>query len=218
MRLMGFQVPLLMMMSMWPKAAGSVPWWMAGPGGSTAADLPRSGRKRQRGRPAARVHFTVIVKAGWPLCLPFPCLMIDDQHQFIELTLQAVEPDSTIRKLSFHEFWESLLRCALVAYSKISNTSVIDKIRGEQATRSVLLPARSFLVGGAPLANFSLCRKRRTRRLRSAPSPSPPLLLIPPLLFCFCALRRPVPVHVACHQQERAARIHRQAQRVHVRR
>jgi hypothetical protein len=43
---------------------------------------------------------------------------------------QAIEPDSTSRKLSFAEFWEALVRCALVAYSKISDTSVLDKVRG----------------------------------------------------------------------------------------
>lgn len=44
--------------------------------------------------------------------------------------MQAVDPDSSIRKLTFMEFWEALVRCALVAYSKISDTSVLDKIRG----------------------------------------------------------------------------------------
>lgn len=45
-------------------------------------------------------------------------------------SIRAVEPDSTIRKLAFLEFWEALVRCALVAYSKISGSTVIDKIRG----------------------------------------------------------------------------------------
>ena len=45
-------------------------------------------------------------------------------------SIKAVEPDSTIRKLAFLEFWEALVRCALVAYSKISGSTVIDKIRG----------------------------------------------------------------------------------------
>ncbi len=35
-----------------------------------------------------------------------------------------------IRKLTFREFKESLVRCAIVAYSKISDASIIDKIRG----------------------------------------------------------------------------------------
>ena len=38
---------------------------------------------------------------------------------FIPPPLQAVEPDSTIRKLTFLEFWEALVRCALVAYTKV---------------------------------------------------------------------------------------------------
>jgi len=45
-------------------------------------------------------------------------------------SIKAIEPDSTIRKLAFLEFWEALVRCALVAYSKISGSTVIDKIRG----------------------------------------------------------------------------------------
>jgi hypothetical protein len=45
-------------------------------------------------------------------------------------SIKAVEPDSTIRKLTFVEFWEALVRCSLVAYSKISDTSVLDKVRG----------------------------------------------------------------------------------------
>ncbi len=35
-----------------------------------------------------------------------------------------------IRKLTFREFREALVRCAIVAYSKISDATVIDKIRG----------------------------------------------------------------------------------------
>lgn len=45
-------------------------------------------------------------------------------------SLRCPEHDSTIRKLTFPEFWEALVRCALVAYSKISDASVLDKIRG----------------------------------------------------------------------------------------
>lgn len=45
-------------------------------------------------------------------------------------SIKAVEPDSTIRKLTFMEFWEALVRCALVAYSKISDATIIDRIRG----------------------------------------------------------------------------------------
>lgn len=45
-------------------------------------------------------------------------------------SIKTVEPESTIRKLSFLEFWECLVRCAMVAYSKISDTTVLDKIRG----------------------------------------------------------------------------------------
>ena len=45
-------------------------------------------------------------------------------------SLHDVAPDSRIRKLSFSEFWEALVRCALIAYSKISDATVIDKIRG----------------------------------------------------------------------------------------
>jgi hypothetical protein len=45
-------------------------------------------------------------------------------------SIRTLDHDSTIRKLTFPEFWEVLVRCALVAYSKISDSSVIDKIRG----------------------------------------------------------------------------------------
>ena len=45
-------------------------------------------------------------------------------------SLKNVAPDATIRKLSFPEFWEALVRCSLVAYSKISDASVVDKLRG----------------------------------------------------------------------------------------
>ena len=45
-------------------------------------------------------------------------------------SIRTVDHGSTIRKLTFPEFWEALVRCALVAYSKISDSSVIDKIRG----------------------------------------------------------------------------------------
>ena len=31
-------------------------------------------------------------------------------------SIKAVAPDATIRKLTFPEFWEALVRCALVAY------------------------------------------------------------------------------------------------------
>ena len=48
-------------------------------------------------------------------------------------SIRAVEPDSTIRKLAFLEFWEALVRCALVAYSKISGSTVIDKIHNSDA-------------------------------------------------------------------------------------
>jgi hypothetical protein len=35
-----------------------------------------------------------------------------------------------LRKLTFTEFWEALVRCALIAYSKISDASPGDKVRG----------------------------------------------------------------------------------------
>lgn len=39
-------------------------------------------------------------------------------------------PEDNVRKLTFDQFWESLVRSALLAYSKISDATVIDKIRG----------------------------------------------------------------------------------------
>jgi hypothetical protein len=45
-------------------------------------------------------------------------------------SIKSVQPDSTIRKLNFPEFWEVLIRCALIAYSKISDSTILDKIRG----------------------------------------------------------------------------------------
>ena len=45
-------------------------------------------------------------------------------------SLKTVVPGSTIRKLSFSEFCEALVRCALVAYTKISDSTILDKLRG----------------------------------------------------------------------------------------
>lgn len=45
-------------------------------------------------------------------------------------SLRPIEGEQTVRKLSFVEFKEALVRCALVAYSKISDASILDKIRG----------------------------------------------------------------------------------------
>lgn len=45
-------------------------------------------------------------------------------------SVKASSDGDNVRKLSFNEFWEALVRCALVAYSKISDATVIDKIRG----------------------------------------------------------------------------------------
>jgi hypothetical protein len=45
-------------------------------------------------------------------------------------SLKEIEPESHIRKLTFGEFWDALLRCALVAYSKISSAPPADKLKG----------------------------------------------------------------------------------------
>lgn len=45
-------------------------------------------------------------------------------------SIQEVRPDSTVRKLTFPEFWEALVRCALVAYNKISDATIVDMVRG----------------------------------------------------------------------------------------
>ena len=45
-------------------------------------------------------------------------------------SVKAQGGHDTVRKLTFSEFWEALVRCALVAYSKISDATIIDKIRG----------------------------------------------------------------------------------------
>eukprot|EP01138_Halocafeteria_seosinensis_P012121 gb/GECG01012389.1/.p1 GENE.gb/GECG01012389.1/~~gb/GECG01012389.1/.p1 ORF type:complete len:448 (+),score=40.15 gb/GECG01012389.1/:1-1344(+) len=45
-------------------------------------------------------------------------------------SIHNIQPDATIRKLSFDEFWESLVRCAERAYGKISHASPLDRIRG----------------------------------------------------------------------------------------
>ena len=45
-------------------------------------------------------------------------------------SIKVTDGQENIRKLTFAEFWEALVRCALVAYSKISNASPGDKIRG----------------------------------------------------------------------------------------
>lgn len=45
-------------------------------------------------------------------------------------SIHNIQPDASIRKLSFEEFWEALVRCAERAYAKISNSSPLDRIRG----------------------------------------------------------------------------------------
>jgi len=45
-------------------------------------------------------------------------------------SVKAHDGHDTVRKLTFSEFWEALVRCALVAYSKISDATIVDKIRG----------------------------------------------------------------------------------------
>ena len=45
-------------------------------------------------------------------------------------SIKAAGGQENIRKLTFSEFWEALVRCALVAYSKISVASPGDKVRG----------------------------------------------------------------------------------------
>lgn len=44
--------------------------------------------------------------------------------------LKLTEHEPTVRKLSFDEFWEALVRCSLRAYSKISHSTPLDRIRG----------------------------------------------------------------------------------------
>lgn len=45
-------------------------------------------------------------------------------------SLREVDPDRHIRKLTFTEFWDALIRCSLIAYSKISRASPADKLKG----------------------------------------------------------------------------------------
>ena len=45
-------------------------------------------------------------------------------------SIKVSDGQENIRKLTFSEFWEAVVRCALVAYSKISISSPGDKIRG----------------------------------------------------------------------------------------
>jgi len=45
-------------------------------------------------------------------------------------SIKATDGQENIRKLTFAEFWEALVRCALIAYSKISDASPGDKVRG----------------------------------------------------------------------------------------
>jgi hypothetical protein len=45
-------------------------------------------------------------------------------------SVKTTDPSATMHKLTFPEFWESLVRCALVAYGKISSVTIVDKIRG----------------------------------------------------------------------------------------
>lgn len=45
-------------------------------------------------------------------------------------SIRMSEGDGNVRKLTFLEFWEATVRCALVAYSKISEATIADKIMG----------------------------------------------------------------------------------------
>jgi hypothetical protein len=45
-------------------------------------------------------------------------------------SIKSLAPGASVRKLNFSEFWETLLRCALVAYTKISDATITDKLRG----------------------------------------------------------------------------------------
>lgn len=45
-------------------------------------------------------------------------------------SIKVTDGQENIRKLTFHEFWEALVRCALIAYSKISDAEPGDKVRG----------------------------------------------------------------------------------------
>lgn len=45
-------------------------------------------------------------------------------------SIKAADPSASMHKLTFPEFWEALVRCSLVAYSKISSVTIVDKIRG----------------------------------------------------------------------------------------
>ena len=45
-------------------------------------------------------------------------------------SIKSSDPNALMHKLTFPEFWEALVRCALVAYGKISAVTIVDKIRG----------------------------------------------------------------------------------------
>ncbi len=50
-----------------------------------------------------------------------------------DIFLSAIRLDDrapAVRKLTFDEFWEALVRCAMRAYSKISHSTPLDRVRG----------------------------------------------------------------------------------------
>lgn len=95
-------------------------------------------------------------------------------------SLKNVTPDASSRKLSYDEFFEALVRCALVGYSKVSDVSVLDKVRRDvregESARGVVIVACSRLRSGAGVSRL-LCRSRRAHASRPPPPLLPPLSL-----------------------------------------
>ncbi len=103
-------------------------------------------------------------------------------------SLKAVVPGSTIRKLSYTEFCEALVRCALVAYSKISDSTILDKLRGlflymwrainknvprawADGRRSSVSTNAGDLLAGAQLFNRRFCAQWEADKKRDYLSP-----------------------------------------------
>lgn len=45
-------------------------------------------------------------------------------------SVRETDPDRHVRKLTFDEFWDALVRCSQVAYTKISSSAPADKLKG----------------------------------------------------------------------------------------
>lgn len=87
--------------------------------------------------------------------------------------IRAAGGSNNIRKLSFKEFWEAVVRCALTAYDKISDADTLDKIRYIMCATAKPLPAmstpdltrRKLYCSCSAAVSFSTCGEPSTTTL-----------------------------------------------------